>query len=70
MLNYISPSRSRLSSSSLLGVFWEPLRTSPGDIIGGIVLIAALAAHVKGTQSRRSSTSSSDRDLATQICSS
>src|SRR3954469_23323197 len=27
-----------------LGVFWEPLRESPADIIGGIVVVAILAA--------------------------
>src|SRR3954454_4598111 len=27
-----------------LGVFWEPLRHSPGDTIGGIVVVTALAA--------------------------
>src|SRR6266516_1887504 len=26
-----------------LGVFWEPLRESPGDIIGGIVIVALLS---------------------------
>src|SRR5919199_228296 len=26
------------------GLFWEPLRHSPGDILGGAVIIAALAA--------------------------
>src|SRR5918997_2486916 len=27
-----------------LGVFWEPLRTSPGDIVAGIAIVALLAA--------------------------
>ncbi len=50
MLNYIiTVAISAFFVPHYLGVFWEPLRTSPGDIIGGIVLIAALAAlNVKG----------------------
>jgi APA family basic amino acid/polyamine antiporter len=52
-----------------LGVFWEPLRNSPGDIIGGIVLIAALAAlNIKGTQeSARLNLILALGDLATQV---
>ena len=50
-------------------MFWEPLRTSPGDIIAGIVLIAALAAlNVKGTQeSARLNLVLAVGDLATQV---
>ena len=45
MLNYIiTVAISAFFVPHYLGVFWEPLRTSPGDIIGGIVLIVALAA--------------------------
>src|ERR671918_621870 len=34
-----------------LAVFWEPLGESPGDIIGGVGVVAFLAAlNVKGTQ--------------------
>jgi APA family basic amino acid/polyamine antiporter len=34
-----------------LGVFWDPLRTSPGDIIGGIAIIALLGAlNIVGVQ--------------------
>src|SRR5215218_6178587 len=52
MLNYIiTVAISAFFVPHYLGVFWEPLRHSPGDVIGGIVLIAALAAlNVKGTQ--------------------
>src|SRR4029079_16281530 len=42
-LNYMSTvAISAFFVPHYLGVFWEPLRSSPGDIIGGIVLIAAL----------------------------
>jgi APA family basic amino acid/polyamine antiporter len=44
MLNYIiTVSISAFFVPHYLGVFWEPLRHSPGDIIGGIVIIALLA---------------------------
>jgi APA family basic amino acid/polyamine antiporter len=45
MLNYIiTVSISAFFVPHYLGVFWEPLRHSPGDIIGGIVIVAMLAA--------------------------
>src|SRR5215210_1080927 len=44
MLNYIiTVSISAFFVPHYLGVFWEPLRDHPGDIIGGIVIIALLA---------------------------
>src|SRR3954447_19060838 len=44
MLNYIiTVSISAFFVPHYLGVFWEPLRHSPGDVIGGIVIIAVLA---------------------------
>ena len=70
MLNYIiTVAISAFFVPHYLGVFWEPLRTSPGDIIGGIVLIAALAAlNVKGTQeSARLNLVLAIGDLATQV---
>jgi basic amino acid/polyamine antiporter, APA family len=52
MLNYIiTVSISAFFVPHYLAVFWEPLGDSPGDIIGGIGVIAFLAAlNVKGTQ--------------------
>src|SRR5215212_4021888 len=45
MLNYIiTCAISAFFVPHYLGVFWEPLRHSPGDIIGGIMLVALLAA--------------------------
>src|SRR5438034_9219121 len=45
MLNYIiTVSISAFFVPHYLGVFWEPLRHSPGDVIGGIVIVALLAA--------------------------
>jgi basic amino acid/polyamine antiporter, APA family len=45
MLNYIiTVSISAFFVPHYLGVFWAPLRHSPGDIIGGIVIVALLAA--------------------------
>jgi basic amino acid/polyamine antiporter, APA family len=44
MLNYIiTVSISAFFVPHYLGVFWDPLRHSPGDIIGGIVIVAILA---------------------------
>src|ERR671931_182346 len=44
MLNYIiTVAISAFFVPHYLGVFWAPLRESPGDIIGGIVIIAVLA---------------------------
>ena len=45
MLNYIiTVSISAFFVPHYLGVFWGPLRHSPGDVIGGIVIIAILGA--------------------------
>src|SRR2546425_6284821 len=45
MLNYIiTVSISAFFVPHYLGVFWDPLRHSPGDVIGGIVIVALLAA--------------------------
>src|SRR5256885_2309055 len=44
MLNYIiTVSISAFFVPHYLGVFWEPLRHSPGDVIGGILIVAVLA---------------------------
>src|ERR671926_15990 len=44
MLNYIiTVAISAFFVPHYLGVFWEPLRESPGDIFGGIVIVALLA---------------------------
>jgi APA family basic amino acid/polyamine antiporter len=52
MLNYIiTVAISAFFVPHYLAVFWGPLGDSPGDIIGGTVLVALLAAlNVKGTQ--------------------
>jgi basic amino acid/polyamine antiporter, APA family len=52
MLNYIiTIAISAFFVPHYLAVFWEPLGEGPGDVIGGIVLIALLAAlNVKGAQ--------------------
>src|SRR3954469_23781314 len=45
MLNYIiTCAISAFFVPHYLGVFWEPLRHSPGDIVGGVIIIAVLAA--------------------------
>ena len=70
MLNYIiTVAISAFFVPHYLGVFWEPLRHGPGDIIGGIALIAALAAlNVKGTQeSAKLNLVLAMGDLATQV---
>jgi APA family basic amino acid/polyamine antiporter len=70
MLNYIiTVAISAFFVPHYLGVFWEPLRHSPGDVIGGIVLIAGLAAlNVKGTQeSAKLNLVLAIGDLATQV---
>ena len=44
MLNYvITVAISAFFVPHYLGVFWEPLKTSPGDIIGGVVVVGILA---------------------------
>src|SRR4026208_1471169 len=70
MLNYIiTVAISAFFVPHYLGVFWEPLRESPGDIVGGIMLITALAAlNIKGTQeSARLNLILALGDLATQV---
>lgn len=70
MLNYIiTVAISSFFVPHYLGVFWEPLRESPGDIVGSIALIAALAAlNVKGTQeSSRLNLILAIGDIATQV---
>ncbi|HEX8744313.1 MAG TPA: universal stress protein [Thermoleophilaceae bacterium] len=45
MLNYIiTVAISAFFVPHYLGVFWEPLRESPGDIVAGIAIVALLAA--------------------------
>src|SRR5215208_5159109 len=70
MLNYIiTVAISAFFVPHYLAVFWEPLGDGPGDIIGGIVLIALLAAlNIKGTkESARFNLVLAIADLATQI---
>jgi APA family basic amino acid/polyamine antiporter len=70
MLNYIiTVAISAFFVPHYLAVFWDPLGHSPGDIIGGIVLIAFLAAlNVKGTkESARFNLILAIADLLTQI---
>ena len=52
-----------------LAVFWEPLGHGPGDVIGGIILIAGLAVlNVRGTEeSARLNLVLAVADLATQV---
>jgi APA family basic amino acid/polyamine antiporter len=70
MLNYIiTVAISAFFVPHYLAVFWDPLADSPGDIIGGIVLIALLAAlNIKGTQeSARLNLVLAIGDLLTQL---
>jgi basic amino acid/polyamine antiporter, APA family len=70
MLNYIiTIAISAFFVPHYLAVFWEPLGSGPGDVIGGIVLIALLAAlNVKGAQeSTRVNLVLAVGDLLTQI---
>jgi basic amino acid/polyamine antiporter, APA family len=70
MLNYIiTVAISAFFVPHYLAVFWDPLGHGPGDIIGGIVLIAFLAAlNVKGTkESSRFNLILAIADLLTQI---
>src|SRR5215203_1201493 len=70
MLNYIiTVAISAFFVPHYLAVFWDPLGHGPGDIIGGIVLIAFLAAlNVKGTkESTRFNLILAIADLLTQI---
>jgi APA family basic amino acid/polyamine antiporter len=70
MLNYvITVAISAYFVPHYLAVFWEPLGSHPGDVVGAVVLIAALAAlNVKGTQeSARLNLLLAVGDLATQV---
>ena len=70
MLNYmITVAISAYFVPHYLAVFWEPLAESPGDIIGGAVLIAALALiNIRGTEeSARLNLVLAIADLATQV---
>ena len=70
MLNYtITVAISAYFVPHYLAVFWEPLAESPGDIIGGAVLIAALALiNIRGTEeSARLNLILAVADLATQV---
>src|SRR5205823_1700131 len=70
MLNYvITVAISAFFVPHYLSVFWEPLRHGPGDVIGGIVIVALLAAlNIKGTQeSSRLNLVLAIGDLCTQI---
>jgi basic amino acid/polyamine antiporter, APA family len=70
MLNYIiTVAISAFFVPHYLAVFWSPLGEAPGDIIGGLVLIALLAAlNVKGTQeSARLNLMLAIGDLLTQL---
>jgi APA family basic amino acid/polyamine antiporter len=70
MLNYIiTAAISAFFVPHYLAVFWPALRHGPGDVIAGIILVAALAAlNVKGTQeSSRLNLVLAIGDLLTQI---
>ncbi|MGB7588277.1 MAG: APC family permease [Solirubrobacterales bacterium] len=70
MLNYvITVAISAYFVPHYLAVFWEPLRHGPGDILGGAILIVALALlNVRGSQeSARLNLVLAVADLATQV---
>jgi APA family basic amino acid/polyamine antiporter len=70
MLNYtITVAISAYFVPHYLAVFWEPLGHAPGDIIGGAVLIAALALlNIRGSQeSAKLNLILAVADLATQV---
>ncbi len=70
MLNYtITVAISAFFVPHYLAVFWGPLGDSPGDIIGGAVLIVVLAAlNIRGTQeSAKLNLVLAVADLATQV---
>jgi APA family basic amino acid/polyamine antiporter len=70
MLNYtITVAISAYFVPHYLAVFWEPLGHAPGDIVGGAVLIAALALiNIRGTEeSARINLVLAIADLATQV---
>ncbi len=70
MLNYvITVAISAYFVPHYLAVFWEPLGEAPGDIIGGAVLIVALALlNIRGSQeSAKLNLVLAVADLATQV---
>jgi basic amino acid/polyamine antiporter, APA family len=70
MLNYvITVAISAYFVPHYLAVFWEPLGHGPGDIVGGAVLIAALAViNIRGSQeSAKLNLVLAIADLATQV---
>src|SRR3954469_21163698 len=70
MLNYIiTVAISAFFVPHYLGVFWGPLRHSPGDIVGGIVVVIVLAAvNVVGAkESARLNIFLALTDFATQV---
>ena len=70
MLNYtITVAISAYFVPHYLAVFWEPLGHAPGDIIGGAVLIAALALlNIRGSQeSAKLNLILAVADLGTQV---
>ena len=70
MLNYtITVAISAFFVPHYLAVFWAPLGHAPGDVIGGAVLIAALAAiNIRGTEeSAKLNLVLAVADLATQV---
>src|SRR5947199_264134 len=70
MLNYIiTVAISAFFVPHYLGVFWEPLRHSPGDTVGGIVVVVVLAAvNVLGAkESARLNIFLALADFATQL---
>ncbi len=70
MLNYtITVAISAYFVPHYLAVFWEPLGHGPGDIIGGAILIGALALlNIRGSQeSARLNLILAVADLATQV---
>jgi APA family basic amino acid/polyamine antiporter len=70
MLNYtITVAISAYFVPHYLAVFWEPLAESPGDIVGGAVVILALALiNIRGTEeSARLNLILAVADLATQV---
>jgi basic amino acid/polyamine antiporter, APA family len=70
MLNYtITVAISAFFVPHYLAVFWEPLGHAPGDVIGGAVLIGALALlNIRGTEeSSKLNLILAVADLATQV---
>ena len=70
MLNYvITVAISAFFVPHYLSVFWAPLKHGPGDVIGGVILVALLAAlNIKGTkESSRLNLVLAIGDLCTQI---